>query len=75
MRWVPTVSRSVDSAGELQVAVGHPLIDEYFAVPDRSSEDRTPAWTAPGRSWRRVPRPWGTGLRATEVSPRARAYA
>ncbi len=30
MRWVPSVSRSVDPAGELRVAVGHPLVDEYL---------------------------------------------
>jgi integrase/recombinase XerD len=30
MRWCPTVTRSVSAAGELQVAVGHPLCDEYL---------------------------------------------
>ena len=30
MRWVPSVSRSLSPAGVLQVAVGHPLVDEYL---------------------------------------------
>ncbi len=30
MRWVPSVIRSFDGAGELKVAVGHPLVDEYL---------------------------------------------
>ena len=30
MRWVPSVSRSMGASGELQVVVGHPLVDEYL---------------------------------------------
>ena len=30
MRWVPCVTRSVGPGRELQVAVGHPLVDEYL---------------------------------------------
>lgn len=30
MRWVPCVTRSVGPGGTLEVAVGHPLVDEYL---------------------------------------------
>lgn len=30
MRWEPRVSRSVAPEDELQVSVGHPLVDEYL---------------------------------------------
>ena len=30
MRWVPMVTKSVAASGELQVAIGHPLTDEYL---------------------------------------------
>ena len=30
MRWVPMVTKSVSAAGELRVAIGHPLTDEYL---------------------------------------------
>jgi integrase/recombinase XerD len=30
MRWVPAVTRSVSASGELRVAIGHPLCDEYL---------------------------------------------
>lgn len=30
MRWQPSVSRSVGPGGELQVSIGHPLVDEYL---------------------------------------------
>ncbi len=30
MRWQPCVNRSVGPGGELQVSVGHPLVDEYL---------------------------------------------
>ena len=30
MRWVPMVTKSVSASGEMRVAIGHPLTDEYL---------------------------------------------